>query len=112
MPATLGLLIPPSIIMIVVRRGGGRRLPLFIGGRLPGILLASLFMGWVVVWSSDEPGRSPPPTFKTDPWASCAPEEPDPGDPLIGGVLGSIYSGIATATEALPRDRRDRQQPM
>jgi C4-dicarboxylate transporter DctM subunit len=38
---------------------------LFIGGVLPGILLASLFMGWVVVWSLLNPGKIPAADLKT-----------------------------------------------
>ena len=49
---TLGLLIPPSIIMIVYGVAAEVSIAkLFIAGVLPGILLASLFMGWIVVWA-------------------------------------------------------------
>src|SRR5881392_562466 len=59
---TLGLLIPPSIIMIVYGISANVSIAqLFIGGVLPGLLLASLFMGYTIVWSLMNPGRIPPP---------------------------------------------------
>src|SRR5689334_18815244 len=49
---TLGLLIPPSIIMIVYGVTAEVSIAqLFIGGVLPGLLLAGLFMGYVIAWS-------------------------------------------------------------
>jgi tripartite ATP-independent transporter DctM subunit len=99
---TLGLLIPPSIIMIVYGVAADVSISkLFIGGVLPGILLASLFMGWVVVWSLLNPEKIPAADLKTtfvDKLAAS--KNLIPVILLIGGVLGSIYSGIATATEA------------
>lgn len=99
---TLGLLIPPSIIMIVYGVAADVSISkLFIGGVLPGILLASLFMGWVVVWSLMNPGKIPAADLKTDFMGKLrASKNLIPVILLIGGVLGSIYSGIATATEA------------
>ena len=99
---TLGLLIPPSIIMIVYGVAADVSISkLFIGGVLPGILLASLFMGWVVVWSLMNPDKIPPADMKTDFMGKLrASKNLIPVILLIGGVLGSIYSGIATATEA------------
>ncbi|MBV2263024.1 MAG: TRAP transporter large permease subunit [Thauera sp.] len=99
---TLGLLIPPSIIMIVYGVAADVSISkLFIGGVLPGILLATLFMGWVVVWSLMNPGKIPAADLKTDFMGKLrASKNLIPVILLIGGVLGSIYSGIATATEA------------
>ncbi len=49
---TLGLLIPPSIIMIVYGVTANVSIAqLFIAGVIPGILLASLFSGYIVVWA-------------------------------------------------------------
>ena len=54
--ATLGLLIPPSIIMIVYGAATDQSIArLFIAGVVPGIMLALLFMGFVVVWALAEP---------------------------------------------------------
>ncbi|WP_297361785.1 TRAP transporter large permease subunit [Thauera sp.] len=99
---TLGLLIPPSIIMIVYGVAADVSISkLFIGGVLPGILLATLFMGWVVVWSLMNPGKIPAADLKTSFVEKIvASKNLIPVILLIGGVLGSIYSGIATATEA------------
>ena len=99
---TLGLLIPPSIIMIVYGVTAEVSITrLFIAGVVPGILLAGLFMGYTVVWSLANPGRIPAPdaplTFVQKLHAS---RHLIPVVALIGLVLGSIYTGVATATEA------------
>ena len=99
---TLGLLIPPSIIMIVYGVSADVSIAkLFIGGVLPGILLAGLFMGWVVGWSLLNRARIPPADLRTNFIGKLrASRNLIPVILLIGGVLGSIYAGIATATEA------------
>src|SRR5512132_1292609 len=57
---TLGLLIPPSIIMIVYGVASNVSIAqLFIAGVLPGIMLAGLFMSYVVVWALFHPGKIP-----------------------------------------------------
>ena len=100
--ATLGLLIPPSIIMIVYGVTVNESIAqLFMAGILPGIMLAGLFMGYIAIRALMQPETMP-----------------DQGEPmnfagkirrsvyllpvvgLIMVVLGSIYFGIATATEA------------
>jgi C4-dicarboxylate transporter, DctM subunit len=100
--ATLGLLIPPSIIMIVYGVAADVSIAkLFIAGILPGILLAVLFMGYIVVWSLLHPGQIPPPEPSTSFLQKLhASRHLIPVVLLIGAVLGSIYSGVATATEA------------
>src|SRR5512147_421203 len=63
---TLGLLIPPSIIMIVYGVMANVSIAqLFIAGVIPGILLASLFSGYVVVWALVHPDRIPAATERT-----------------------------------------------
>ena len=99
---TLGLLIPPSIIMIVYGVTAEVSITrLFIAGVIPGLLIAGLFMGYTIAWSLLNPGRIPPPdqtlTFGQRVYAS---RHLIPVVGLIGLVLGSIYAGIATATEA------------
>jgi C4-dicarboxylate transporter DctM subunit len=99
---TLGLLIPPSIIMIVYGVTAEVSITkLFIAGVIPGLLLAGLFMGYTIVWSLIHPERIPPPdpptTFGQKVYAS---RHLIPVMGLIAAVLGSIYVGIATATEA------------
>src|SRR3954469_2960988 len=57
---TLGLLIPPSIIMIVYGVAANVSIArLFIAGVIPGILLASLFSGYIVVWALRNPDKVP-----------------------------------------------------
>jgi len=99
---TLGLLIPPSIIMIVYGVAADVSIAqLFIAGVVPGILLALLFSGYIMVWALRHPDQVPP----RDPPMSLgaklrASRSLIPVLLLIAGVLGSIYAGIATATEA------------
>ena len=58
---TLGLLIPPSIIMIVYATATDQSIArLFIAGVLPGAMLAGLFMGFIVVWALFNKNRMPP----------------------------------------------------
>jgi tripartite ATP-independent transporter DctM subunit len=99
---TLGLLIPPSIIMIVYGVAADVSITrLFIAGVVPGLLLAGLFMAYTILWSLLNPEKIPPPdaemTFGEKVYAS---RHLIPVVALIALVLGSIYVGIATATEA------------
>ena len=99
---TLGLLIPPSIIMIVYGVTAEVSIAkLFIGGVLPGLLLAGLFMGWVMLWALRHPEQVPPISERTTlAQKIAASKNLIPIVLLIAAVLGSIYAGIATATEA------------
>lgn len=99
---TLGLLIPPSIIMIVYGVTANVSIAkLFIAGVIPGVLLAGLFMGYIIVWALLNPGKIPPATQKLD-FLEKLYESRSliPVVTLIMLVLGFIYVGIATATEA------------
>ncbi|MBX3634157.1 MAG: TRAP transporter large permease subunit [Rubrivivax sp.] len=99
---TLGLLIPPSIIMIVYGVAAEVSIAqLFIAGVLPGLLLAGLFSGYLMLWAWRNPTLVPP----ADPPLPLAAKLREsrhliPVLLLIAAVLGSIYTGIATATEA------------
>jgi len=99
---TLGLLIPPSIIMIVYGVAANVSIAkLFIAGVIPGLLLAALFMGYIVVWALFNKDKVPPPEPTTSLVQKLsASRHLIPVVSLIGVVLGSIYSGVATATEA------------
>ena len=99
---TLGLLIPPSIIMIVYGVSAEVSISqLFVAGVLPGLLLASMFSGYIVVWSLLNPGKIPPSTEQfTFMQRLYESRHLIPVIGLIGAVLGSIYAGVATATEA------------
>jgi tripartite ATP-independent transporter DctM subunit len=99
---TLGLLIPPSIIMIVYGVTAEVSIAkLFIAGIVPGALLSLLFMGYVVSWALLNPGKIPPPERGlTVVDKIVASRHLIPVVLLILFVLGSIYLGWATATEA------------
>ena len=99
---TLGLLIPPSIIMIVYGVAAQVSVArLFIAGVLPGIMLMSLFSGYLMLWALLNKAQIPAVTTRL-PFADKlrATWRLTPVVLLIIGVIGSIYSGIATATEA------------
>lgn len=99
---TLGLLIPPSVVMIVYGVAAEVSVArLFIAGLLPGLLVMLLFMGWVMLSGLLNADKMP------------SPDSPLPlGQRLRGllkilpvlllmvAVIGSIYTGIATPTEA------------
>jgi C4-dicarboxylate transporter DctM subunit len=147
---TLGLLIPPSLIMIVYAAATDESIArLFIAGVIPGLVLAGLFMGYIVIWSLINPGQFPPkePPFRAPEnqarlafilvlgffaaisipivmfdvlswWQDAlmiagfaafawftrhqlvASRRLIPVILLIAGVIGSIYGGLASATEA------------
>ena len=99
---TLGLLIPPSIIMIVYGVTAEVSIAkLFIAGVIPGIILAGLFSAYIVVWSLLNRQAIP---AETDTMTLAQKFREfwrlGPVLLLIIAVLGSIYLGIATATEA------------
>src|SRR5262249_33344128 len=99
---TLGLLIPPSIIMIVYGVSANVSIAhLFIAGVIPGLLLALLFSGYIAVWALMHPERVPAIAERTRLAQKLyASRHLIPVVVLIALVLGSIYAGIATATEA------------
>jgi tripartite ATP-independent transporter DctM subunit len=99
---TLGLLIPPSIIMIVYGVSAEVSIAqLFIAGVLPGLMLALLFSGYLVYWALRNPALVPPPDARMSFGAKLRESRYLlPIIALIVAVLGSIYSGVATATEA------------
>jgi C4-dicarboxylate transporter DctM subunit len=99
---TLGLLIPPSIIMIVYGVSADVSIAqLFIAGVIPGILLALIFSAWIVLWSLMHKDQIPPPDAPMSFVEKLAASRSlIPVVLLIAAVLGSIYGGVATATEA------------
>lgn len=99
---TLGLLIPPSIIMIVYGVTASVSIAqLFIAGLFPGLMLGGLFMLYTVAWSLVYPDRIPKSEQRlTITQKVAASRHLIPVVGLILAVLGSIYFGIATATEA------------
>lgn len=101
---TLGILIPPSIMLVLM----ADRLAisvgdLFLGAVVPGLLLAGLYVVYLVLWPAFRPEVAPAPDH-------AEPVTPDlvlsvlrdivPAAALILAVLGSIFFGVATPTEA------------
>lgn len=100
---TLGLLIPPSIILIVYGVAAEVSIArLFIAGALPGLMLVTLFMGYTAIWAilnKDElPKDEPEQVSFVKKIAALRKLIPIVG--LILFVLGSIYGGFTTPTEA------------
>ena len=103
---TLGILIPPSVITIVYAVTAGVSIgKMFIGGILPGLLLSGLFITYIGIrcWLQPELGPAPPKEERerfTFVAKLAALRNIILPVLLIVGVLGSIYAGIATPTEA------------
>jgi C4-dicarboxylate transporter DctM subunit len=100
--ATLGLMIPPSLTLIVYGVTINESITkLFMAGVVPGLVLAALFMGYVVFWSYFRKSEVPPPEPKMR-LGEMVREARFlvPVLLLVGFVIGSMYLGIATATEA------------
>ena len=99
---TLGLLIPPSIILIIYGVTIEDSIAkLFMAGILPGIMIALMFMLYVILWSILNKRLMP----KSNESFSFlekiqGSKQLLPVIFLITAVISSIYTGIATATEA------------
>ena len=99
---TLGLLIPPSIILIIYGVTIEDSIAkLFMAGIIPGIMIAILFMTYVVIWSIINK-RLMPKNLQKFSFLQKIKRSKQllPVILLIISVIGSIYTGIATATEA------------
>jgi len=99
---TLGLLIPPSIILIVYGVSANVSIArLFLAGVLPGLMLIGLFMAYIAVWSWFNKSKMPPADPPMPLWEKLKRLRLLlPVMVLIAAVIGSIYGGVATATEA------------
>ena len=99
---TLGLLIPPSIILIIYGVTVEESIAkLFIAGIIPGIGLALLFMIYVIGWSLKNKNKMPEISENFSFLEKVKKSgELIPVVLLIFAVIGSIYAGVATATEA------------
>ena len=99
---TLGLLIPPSIILIIYGVAVQESIAkLFIAGIIPGIMIALIFMSYVVIWSLINK-KNMPNIIENYSFLEKIKKSRQllPVIFLISAVIGSIYTGIATATEA------------
>ena len=99
---TFGFLIPPSIILIVYGAATEQSIArLFLAGLLPGLMLAAMFSGYIMIWSLLNRDRMPAPepaAASGDSLRALMRLMPVVG--LIFAVIGSIYAGIASPTEA------------
>ena len=99
---TLGLLIPPSIILIIYGVAVQESIAkLFIAGIIPGIMIALIFMTYVIIWSLINKKIMPKILEEYSLIEKIKrSKQLLPIIILISAVIGSIYTGIATATEA------------
>ncbi len=99
---TLGLLIPPSIILIIYGVAVQESIAkLFIAGIIPGLMIALIFMSYVIIWSLINKKEMPKILEKYSFLEKIKrSKQLLPVILLISAVIGSIYTGIATATEA------------
>lgn len=102
---TLGFLIPPSTVMIIYGVLANQSiLRLFAGGLIPGILLALIFMSWIMIQCKINPENVPESERALDDLPLrdriAALSDLAPVVFLILCVLGSMYSGLATPSEA------------
>ena len=99
---TLGLLIPPSIILIIYGVAVQESIAkLFIAGIIPGIMIALIFMSYIIIWSLINKEKMPKISEKFSFFEKIKrSKQLLPVIILILGVIGSIYTGVATATEA------------
>src|ERR1700742_3833345 len=98
---TLGILIPPSITMVVYAVAANASIiQIFLAGFLPGFLVMALYSGYIVVWSLMNPDKQPPPepqmSFRTKLRESA---QLIPVMLLIILVFITLIVGWATATE-------------
>jgi len=100
--ATLGLLIPPSIILIVYGVATEQSIArLFIAGVIPGAMLVLFFAAYVAIVSLARPALIPVENERfTFTQKITAARRLIPIFLLIAGVIGSIYMGIASPTDA------------
>jgi tripartite ATP-independent transporter DctM subunit len=99
---TLGILIPPSIIMVVYAVAAEVSIVrVFIAGLIPGVIVMGLFSLYIILWAVLNPAKQPPPgerlSFLEKLRASA---QLIPCALLIIGVIGTMFIGWATATEA------------
>ncbi|NWF57105.1 MAG: TRAP transporter large permease subunit [Syntrophaceae bacterium] len=104
---TLGILIPPSIMLVLMGDQSGLSVgKLLLGGVVPGIILSSLYVAYIATVCHIWPEMGPPLSLEerkavsVKKRLSLAAINLVPPALLIIGVLGAIFSGVATPTEA------------
>ncbi|MDB5317034.1 MAG: C4-dicarboxylate transporter permease [Rhodospirillales bacterium] len=99
---TLGILIPPSIIMVVYAVAAQVSIVrVFIAGCIPGLLVMGLFSAYIIVWALLNPDKQP----KAEPRLNFVEKmrvsvQLIPCALLIIATIGSMFVNVATATEA------------
>ncbi|MCX8133310.1 MAG: TRAP transporter large permease subunit [Roseococcus sp.] len=99
---TLGIMIPPSIIMVVYAVAAEVSIiRVFIAGMIPGLIVMGLFSLYIILWAMLNPAKQPP----AEPPMSLGAKlrqsaQLIPCLLLIAAVIGSMFLGWATATEA------------
>ncbi len=100
----LGFLIPPSVTMIVYASLSNLSIgKMFLAGIIPGLLLASLFIAYILIRSLINPELAPPiPVEERATWKEKWLSVRNLALPfiLIFSIMGTIFSGLATPTEA------------
>jgi tripartite ATP-independent transporter DctM subunit len=98
---TLGILIPPSITMVVYAVAADASIiRIFLAGFLPGFLLMGLFSGYIVWWAIRNPSKTPPPDPPMSFWRKLrASGNLIPCTVLIVFIVWVLVGGYATATE-------------
>ncbi len=101
---TLGILIPPSIMLVIMADQLGLSVgDLFMGAVIPGVILGSLYISYILIFSLLNPKAAPlDPDRKPIAWRMLwdVLKSILPPAALILAVLGSIFAGITTPTEA------------
>jgi len=100
---TLGILIPPSIMLVLMADRMSMSVgDLFLGAVFPGVLLAGLYITYILVYGFLRPDRAPAAEYDPVDWAAIVElfKAIIPPAFLILAVLGSIFLGLATPTEA------------
>ncbi|MEI6384754.1 MAG: TRAP transporter large permease subunit [Betaproteobacteria bacterium] len=98
---TLGILIPPSITMVVYAVAADASIiRIFLAGFAPGFLLMGLFSGYIIWWSLRNPDKVPPPDAPTT-WMQKINQSGSliPCGALIVFICWVLIAGYATATE-------------
>nr|WP_309139426.1 TRAP transporter large permease subunit [Siccirubricoccus sp. G192] len=99
---TLGIMIPPSIIMVVYAVAAEVSIVrVFIAGLIPGLLVMALFSLYIITWALLRPSKQPP-VEPGMPFAAKLRQSAQliPCGLLIIAVIGTMFAGWATATEA------------
>jgi len=99
--STLGLLIPPSIPLVVYAVAANVSvIQVFLAGFLPGLLVMGLYSSYIMIWSLLNPNKSPPPEPRTSFLFKLRQSSKLlPVLLLVVGIFSALIFGLATATE-------------